>query len=466
MNKYIKGLFALLSAVTLVSCSSDSPLKGDDTDGTELREINVSLAPLSRTTIEYENIDQSHLVWCDGDQVAYVTDAPGDVCRVAQVRNNTFRAVVPASMTSGNIQIVYPVGDNEGKSISEVRASVMSEVSVAPGSDFNGENLPMTAVAPVSEAAFVDAEFDFPASVLRLKLDVASDQDPEETLEQVTLTTNEQSAGEYFFINGSWNFSGEANTIVTKIQNNTKLVDMQENGKFIYIVMNRGKYTGVNLTIKTSSGLYKFENGTMELDKEGRTLYRIRLTLGETETPVQPRYRKITSIEQLSATDDASYLIVCEQKNMLFCNYDGSNYYPGQPVVIPADGFDPTDSDVKKRTCVILPAGDGYPDLYSITFADITSKGTHLRCMSNFSATPGKLYFDKTLDEKLDYWYISFDIDGNVKLKANPRTQDISGDIFLGFNAGYTDYLNTFCTYGPDAASGKILPVQLYKLME
>lgn len=467
MNRYIKTAAALLGAIALAACSSDAPGLGGTPGKGETREITVNMSQLTRTTIEYENVDLSHLVWCDGDKVAYVSDAEGDVCRVATVSHNAFSASVPASATSGTLHIVYPVGDNEGKTLAAMRASVASKACQSLDSPFDGATLPMTARAAITEEATVDAEFEFPASVIRFRLKVADSHDPDETIESVSLSAAEDMAGRYSFSGGEWRFAGESKSIETTFAGGTSgLVAMQENGCYVYVVANRGKYTDVDLLIKTSAGVYRFEDGAMDLSKPGKTMYHVDLTLSEAEPVPQPRYRKITSLEELTAGPEDSYLVVCEGKKLLFCEYSGNNCHPGVAVSIMPDGIDPEDEAVKKRTCVIAPAGDSFPGLYSLHFKDITYKGTYLRCMLNFSSTPGKLTFDTTLDEQRDYWGISFDDDGNVLLKANPHTQDIAGDVFLGFNLSNSTYPNTFCTCGPDAKSGTVMPVQLYKLMK
>lgn len=464
MNKYIKGVLALFGVLAMTACSSDAADQPDGGEQPQMREISVNLAPLSRTTIDYENVDLSHLVWSDGDRVAYVSDAPGDVCRVAAVRQNTFTATLPANVFSGNLHIIYPVGDNEGKTLAELRASVASQVTQAVDKPFDGSTLPMTSVEPITESHTIYANFEFPASVIRLKLNVGDDHNAEEALESVSLTAAEDMAGTYSFTNGEWAFTGASKSITTTIQGaSTKLVDMQKNGNYVYIVMNRGEYSDVDLLIKTSTGSYRFDDGRMNLAQPGRTLYHIDLTLSESRPVSKPTYKKITSIEELTTFGTDSYLIVCEAKSMIVCDYDNSNYYPGVTVSIPAGGIDPADNEVAKRKCIIAPAGSDHPGMYSLQFADITSRGTYLGCMPNFSGTPGRLYFDASFDGTLDFWTITFDAEGNALLKANPRNNEIGGDVYLGLNAS-GDYSNCFCTYGTDAPAGTILPIQIYKL--
>lgn len=467
MNKYITGALALLATLLPAGCSSDSADMPENGNGPEMREINVNMSSLTRTSIEYDNAGVSHLVWKEGDKVAYISDAAGDVCREATITGNKFTAQVPASLAEGKLHIIYPVGDNVGKTLAEMRMSVASAVTRDVTAAFDGATLPMTAEAPVSEASSVNADFEFPASVLRLKLNVADNHDAEETVESVTLTAAEPAAGSYTFQNGKWTFSGASKTITTTFAGSPKLVDMQANGGYVYIVMNAAAYTDVDLVIKTSAGLYKFDDGTMDLAREGRTLYHVALTLSEAEPEPEPRYRKITSLDDLTTGPSDSYLIVCESRNMLFCDYDGSNYHPGFSMAIPSDGLDPENADVKKRKCVIAPAGDANPGLYTLKFEGIRNSAPYIRCMANFSSTPGKLNFSTILDDaKRAFWDISFDAEGNVKLKGHPTTQDIQGDIYLGFKSNDNSYNNTFCTYGPDAPAGKIFPIQLYKLVK
>lgn len=467
MNKYITGAFALLATLLTAGCSSDSADMLENGNGPEMREINVNMSSLSRTSIEYDNAGVSHLVWKEGDKVAYISDAAGDVCREATVTNNKFTAQVPTDLTEGKIHIIYPVGDNVGKTLAEMRMSVASAVTRDVTAAFDGTTLPMTAEAAVSEASSVNADFEFPASVLRLKLNVADNHDVEETVESVTLTAAEQAAGSYAFQNGKWSFTGASNTITTTFAGSPKLVDMKANGGYVYIVMNAASYTDVDLVIKTSAGLYKFDDGTMDLAREGRTLYHVALTLSEAEPEPEPRYKKITSVNDLTTDDGDRYLIVCEAKNMLFCTYDSGNYHYGISTSISSDGFDPEDATVKKCACVIAPAGADNPGMYTLKFDGIRSSAPYIRCMQNFSSTPGKLNFTADLTAyQRAFWGITFDEAGNVKIQAHPYTQDVQGDIFLGFQSGVSDYNNSFCTYGPDAQAGKIFPLQLYKLVK
>ncbi len=465
MNKYIIGTVGFLAMLLPAGCSSDANDMPANGNSPEMREINVNMSSLKRTSIEYDNADLSHLVWSEGDKVAYISDADGDVCREATITGNRFTAEVPADLTEGKLHIIYPVGDNVGKTLADMRMSVASAVTQDVTAAFEGTTLPMTAHATVSESSSVNADFEFPASVLRLRLKVAADHDAEEIIESVTLSAAEDAAGSYAFQGDKWVFTGSSKTITTTFAGSQKLVDMKANGEYVYIVMNGASYTDVDLVIKTSAGLYKFDDGTMDLAQEGRTLYHVDLTLSEAEPEPEPRYKKIVGIDDLTTNATDSYLIVCESNNMLFCNYNSSNYHDGVSISIPADGLDPANEDIKKRACVIAPAGDENPGLYTLKFEGIRSSAPYIRCMANFSATPGKLNFTTDLTSgKRAFWGITFDSEGNVLLQAHPNTQDTAGDVFLGFDSDKNS--KAFCTYGPDAPAGRIAPIQLYKLVK
>ena len=469
MNKYITGALALLATLLPAGCSSDSADMPENGNGPEMREINVNMSSLTRTSIEYDNAGVSHLVWKEGDKVAYISDAAGDVCREATITGNKFTAQVPASLAEGKLHIIYPVGDNVGKTLAEMRMSVASAVTRDVTAAFDGATLPMTAEAPVSEASSVNADFEFPASVLRLKLNVADNHDAEETVESVTLTAAEPAAGSYTFQNGKWTFSGASKTITTTFAGSPKLVDMQANGGYVYIVMNAAAYTDVDLVIKTSAGLYKFDDGTMDLAREGRTLYHVALTLSEAEPEPEPRYKKITSVDDLTTNATDSYLIVCEAKNMLFCTKNGNSaYQTGFSISIPSDGFDPENADVKKRACVIAPAGADNPGLYTLKFEGINSSAPYIRCMQNFSSSPGKLNFTTDLTAyQRAFWGITFDEAGNALIQAHPYTQDVQGKVYLGFDSDRTsDAANCFCTVLENSNTARFLPIQLYKLVK
>lgn len=466
--------FAFLAAafMMLTSCSSDAPDTPADND-TPMRTLTVKLEPLSRTSIDYDNADVSHLVWTDGDKVAYISDVPGDVCREATVNHNRFDASVPASAVAGTnkIHIVYPVADNVGKTMAQLKATVNPSVSVVAAESFDGTLLPMTSEVTVTKESEVSAKFDYPASVIRLGLEISDSHDPAEVLQKVTLEANENLAGTYTLgSNGAWTFAGNSKKIETTVTGeNASLVTLKKKDAYIYIVTNRSNFTGVDLTVTTSAGTYSFTDGTMNLAVEGATLYRTDVTISEPDPKVDPAYRKVTSTDQLTFGNDDKYLIVCEGKGIAFCSPMTTNFHEGVNVGIPADGIPATESAIQKLTFTLTPGTGNFEGRYLLNCPDISpSKGSRIKCMSNFSATPAKIAFSK-LDPSTNgtfYWGISFDAEGNVKLQAHPDTQDVAGDLFMGVTRNAAANSTYFCIYGPDATDGQITPIQLYKLMQ
>ncbi|MBQ5748151.1 MAG: hypothetical protein IIV83_05060, partial [Bacteroidales bacterium] len=118
-------VFVKIAVLALIAGFAASCNKSDNyrVPAEDMRVITVGTAA-TRTTIGYEGSDVSHLEWVDGDQVAYVTDASGDVFKVAEVNSNLFTAEIPAA--SEKIYVIYPVGENEGKSLAQVNASLAS----------------------------------------------------------------------------------------------------------------------------------------------------------------------------------------------------------------------------------------------------------------------------------------------------------------------------------------------------
>ncbi|MGN1210569.1 MAG: hypothetical protein ACI4TM_02710, partial [Candidatus Cryptobacteroides sp.] len=116
--RYIIGA---VGTIVLASCAKEAGFQESS------RAITVN-CPVTKTSISYEGSDVSHLVWSDGDSVAYVTSCEGDIVKVAEVSHNSFMAVVPESAsTSDKLFVVYPAGDNEGKTMAQMKATVLAD---------------------------------------------------------------------------------------------------------------------------------------------------------------------------------------------------------------------------------------------------------------------------------------------------------------------------------------------------
>ena len=427
--------------------------------------MTVSVAPLSRTTIEYENGDYSHLVWQEGDRVAYVTDLAGDTFRTAEVTGNCFTASVPeGATTTDNLVVVYPAGDLEGKSLSAATIRGLNPSELDIDASFDGTRLPMTSTLPVPASSGVVTEFDVLPAVIRLSLS-GVDAENTEVLKSVTLTANEPLEGAYTPAGTGWTFAGSGNTVAMNIvSENTSLAEISSGRHYIYFVVPRAAYTGVTLTVTTDAGNYTFPDGSMDLTSPTRSLYRLDVALGEPEPVKEPMFVKITSLDQVTCADDDRYLIVCEGRGGLFAEFDSGNYHYLVPAGITPDGIDPASAEAVKCALTLTHPEGEYAARFLISSQNIRKNYPYIGCMKNFSGTPAKLAFRKALtkNSSLEYWDITFDAAGNVLFQAHPDTQDVAGDVFLGFSKSNSG--GTFCTYGADATASDLEPLQLYKL--
>lgn len=464
--KNIFSKFWLMAAAvaTLGSCSSeaDEPDFAPADEGS-FRELTVNVAPLSRTTIEYENADFSHLVWQTGDQVAYVTDLPGDKFRTATVTSNAFTASVPTGATSANkLIVVYPCGNLNGKSLSDAAPAIANPASLNIDNSFDGTRLPMTAVMPVPSGSKVDAEFTVLPAVIRLSLSGVGEESTQ-TLKSVSLSANEPLSGAWKYSDASgWTFTGTDKKITMDIQaESTLLYDVCSSHKYIYFVVPRAQFSGLSLTVTTDTGSYMFPDGTIDLTSPTRSLYRLDVALGEPDPVKEPQYVKITSVDQISGSTDDKYLIVYEDKNLLFCEFDSGNYHMGVPTTITDHTISPNASEAKKCALTIAhPAADA--TRFYIKADGIRPAKPYAGVMRTFIGAPGKIAFRaESALSALDYWAVSFDANGNVLFEADTKDDfDNPVSILMGF--GWNS--NAFCTYKSGDSGMK--PLQLYKLVK
>ena len=216
--KYI-GVVVLTSLATMACMKDNAPEAMND-----MRHIEVhSIA--TRTTIDYEGSDVSHLVWSEGDMVAYVTDKAGDLFRSAEMKaaDDGFYFDAEVSAEATTIYVVYPVGENVGKSLSEARLSLIGSIEQTAGDKFSGEMLPMVATEAIGWTDRVDAVYNCIASVVRFT--VAGGEGHEtEVLKSVTLTANESLVGDYGVdvASGELAFSPLANSIKVEYKSATE----------------------------------------------------------------------------------------------------------------------------------------------------------------------------------------------------------------------------------------------------
>lgn len=460
MNKIFSTILTISAIWLLGACASENDLPAPEQALREI-EVNIDNGPLSRTTIEYENVDVSHLVWSDGDRVAYVTDYPGDVCRVATVTDNSFTVQVPQGASSANkLIVVWPVGDNEGKPLNQMSAVISNTLEQNLDQQFDGRLLPMMSTVNVPSGNTVDASFEFLASVIRLTINPYLHES--EQLKQVKLSASQSLAGSYSFSANGAAFTPGAKSIECTVSGEEmELQRLYENNKYIYLVVNRDQYTDATLDIITDTDKYRFPGGTFNVAKPGVTLYRLAFTIEHYEPVPDPvyRYKQITSLDELTTNDGDKYLIVCKSMGVIFGSHNSNNYPEGISCPITYQGYiDPASDNVEKMAAVLAPNPTN-PGDYSINIAGFRSGYPWIGCMPNYTkGDHGRIYADKSnqFDSKLDYWTITFDDEGNVILGAHPNSTDGGPwQMAYSYDKGY------FCCR--ESTTTGMLDIQLFK---
>lgn len=425
---FVKAIALVLLAGFAVSCNQ----KGDFISQSEMRTITVGTAS-TRTTIGYEGSDVSHLEWVDSDKVAYVSDVPGDLFRVAEVSSNVFTAEIPSD--ADNIFVIYPVGENEGKTLDQVKATLVSEIEQYADSDFNGELLPMYAYSPVPSGNRVDVVYNCIASVLRFT--IFGEGFEEQSLQSVKLSTAEGLAGNFTLnlSDNSLSFESSTNEIVVNYKGDAEdvLLDSSHN---IYMVVPSWNYTDVDLCVTTDVDTYSWSDGSMDLTSPDRRLYRIELDLAKSEGVPQPAAKLFVPILSLDeVTEDGTYLIAVKYNNKYYVTNnvptDISNYYYLQGVEVASNEQGVIYSeDVMNYTWEISLKEGGY-EFYSANMHDqgiyglllITQGGSGM--FSNEDGYEGKVWF--VTPEEADgyssgqqsrrYWDIELDGTGKAILR-------------------------------------------------
>ena len=427
-------VFVKIAVLALIAGFAASCNKSDNytLPAEDMRVITVGTAA-TRTTIGYEGSDVSHLEWVDGDKVAYVTDAPGDVFKVAEVNSNLFTAEIPAA--SENIYVIYPVGENEGKSLAQVRASLASEIVQIADEDFNGELLPMYAVAPVPTNDRVDVVYECMASVLRFT--VFGEGFETETLKSVTLSAAEPLVGDFTIDLNSdtFVFDGIGSEIVVNYQGEGEDV-LLSSSHDIYMVVPSTVFTDLDLVVTTDVNSYYWLDGSMDLTNLERRLYRVELDLGDSNGMPEPEQQLFTPVLSLDeVTDEGHYLIAVKMGGKYYVTNnvptDQSNYYylSGVEVVSNENGviYDETSASY---TWQITHKDGGY-EFYSDNMAKNGNYGVLLisqggeGMLGNENGYEGKAWFvaPSTVDGYSDaqqsrrYWDIELDGQGSAVLR-------------------------------------------------
>ena len=383
MNKKILTILGAAMALVAVSCQRDS---ATITVGDEMRTVEVYAAQ-TRTTIGYEASDVSHLEWCEGDRVAYVTDVAGDTFKSAEMKYSAKGWYFSSNVTAAaeTIYVIYPVGDNVGKSLAEAKASLAAEFQQVADADFVGENLPMYASAPITSTSRVEVVYEVMASVVRFS--VVGEGHDVESLQSVTLTTNEPLVGDYSYdaASGKMLFEGAANSIKVDYVSATELGEdvLLARTHDIYMVVPSATFTGVDVVVKTDADTYVWSNGAMDLSHPERRLYRVALDLAAADgapAPVNRYFSPVCSLDEI--TDEGTYLIATNIDGKYYVTNneptDTANYYYVEGVELPSDEFGVLHSeDAMNYTWSITKHDQGYM-LYSANMVKQGSKGVYL----------------------------------------------------------------------------------------
>ena len=383
MNKKILTILGAAMALVAVSCQRDSATIAV---GDEMRTVEVYAAQ-TRTTIGYEASDVSHLEWCEGDRVAYVTDVAGDTFKSAEMKYSAKGWYFSSNVTAAaeTIYVIYPVGDNVGKSLAEAKASLAAEFQQVADADFVGENLPMYASAPITSTSRVEVVYEVMASVVRFS--VVGEGHDIESLQSVTLKTNEPLVGDYSYdaASGKMLFEGAANSIKVDYVSATELGEdvLLARTHDIYMVVPSTTFTGVDVVVKTDADTYVWSNGAMDLSHPERRLYRVALDLAAADgapAPVNRYFSPVCSLDEI--TDEGTYLIATNIDGKYYVTNneptDTANYYYVEGVELPSDEFGVLHSeDAMNYTWSITKHDQGYM-LYSANMVKQGSKGVYL----------------------------------------------------------------------------------------
>ena len=382
MKRYtdrVKVVLAAVMALVAVSCQNDCDTV-KTADATRIVEV---YAAETRTTIGYEASDVSHLEWCEGDQVAYVTDVAGDTFKVATMQCDTmgwnFRGEVSASAT--NIYVIYPVGQNEGKTLAEVKATLVADIVQVAGEDFNGELLPMMATASLVDGNNrIDAVYNALASVLRFR--VHGEGRDVESLVSVTLSANEPLAGDFSLdvASGSVLFNGANTSVKVAYESSVETrEDVLLSGMHdIYMVVPAAAYTGVGVVVETNMDTYTWSDGVMDLSHPERRLYRVELDLNNSQEAPAPQVKHFVPVcSSAELTDNGTYLLAVMLNGKYYVTNnrptDTANYYYVEGVEMTTDDSGVVYSeDVMAYTWNITSHDGGY-QIYS---PNMTKNGT------------------------------------------------------------------------------------------
>lgn len=463
---------AAAMSLVAVSCQKDN---ASIEVAEERRTVEVYAAE-TRTTIGYEASDVSHLEWCEGDKVAYVTDVEGDTFKSAEMKRGAdgWYFMSDVAKSAENIYVIYPAGENIGKSLLEAKASLAAELTQVAGEQFNGELLPMYAEVALTSEKKISATYEVMASVVRFT--VKGEGHDAESLRSVTLTTSEPLVGDYAIdvTSGELAFNGASNSIKVQYESAAELGEdvLLAKSHDIYMVVPSAAFTGVKVVVETDVDTYTWSDGAMNLSHPERRLFRVALDLATSEgapAPVNRYFQPVLSENEI--TDDGTYLIAVKLNGKYYVTNNvptnSSNYYWVTGVELSSDEFGILhNSDAMNYTWSITKHDNGYM-FYSPNMEKQGTMGVYLisqggtGSFSGESGYEGKAWY--VTEDKLPtgdgvlraYWDIELDGNGVATL-YNLYDREIDDNVCYKYCTSCNYF--TLCTESaPDKADISIM---------
>ena len=145
--------------------------------------------------------------------------------------------------------------------------------------------------------------------------------------------------------------------------------------KYVYMVMARASYTGVQLDIETDKTTYTFQDGKMDLSRPGRYLYRMPVTLGEIPEPEIKKFHLVT--DAADVVDGGTYLITAEEsagKYYVMKNTTSNNYLERVSVSADEDGTLPASEELLTYSLVAGKGTGDYEGRFSFKMSSLGTK--------------------------------------------------------------------------------------------
>lgn len=459
MKTFFQTIITFLLFLTLAACSQNESLfpTASETRTVIVKGLNT------KTSIGYEGSDYSHLIWMEGDEVAYVTNCTDDLSKVATVIKNEFKAEIPADADiQKQLLALWPATGNEGKPLADITTELKHEITQNVDESFDGNLLPMYAVTSIPTDDVVDAQYKVLGSVIRFS--IASQNHENETLKSVRLIANEDLTGVYkpgVELNDVWDFEGTSKEVTVNMEGSPEKLLLSNEKLYIYMVVNPNQYTGVRVIVETDANTYEFKDGAMNLHQENKTLYRVHLNLDDSgPVPPMPKDSFFVPISDISEiTPDGSYLIVTDNTQALHLTpYEAAtseiDYLTPMEVTVTENGILKTE-EIMQLTWKITLDGEAYT-LYS------NKHQKYVQAPGGISTRVyGHIWLEPNIEEA-NYDHVHYDIHvSNELTEIALRHVEAKLQYFTNSNN------QMFCFCRPEATDiGNVQDITIYKLVE